>query len=139
MEDLLLSALFIGVPAIGLLAACALAWSGRWRTWAAKGPGPLIFTKRNYAPMHLGVAGVALLCIWPAILASLDRWENAETLWTVIIVVFVPIGIGMRWWWPAAVTPRWHKDWVRRGGLDETPLWGPAETVPAGAARKGWR
>lgn len=139
MEDIFLLALIIGLPALALLCAFGAAWAGRWRTWAVKEPGPFIFTKRNYAPMQLGIAGLALLCICPAILASLDRWEHAETLWTVLIVVFVPIGIGMRWWWPTAVTPKWHKDWVRRGGTDETPLWGPHETVPARAARKGWK
>ncbi|WP_372698988.1 hypothetical protein [Arthrobacter sp. JSM 101049] len=137
MEDLLLLALIIGLPAVALLIAFGCAWTGRWRTWAEKGPGPFIFTKRNYAPMHLGVAGLALLCIIPAVLASLDRWEHAEALWTVLIVVFAPIGIGMRWWWPSVATPRWHKDWVRRGGTDETPLWGPGESEPMGTEGMG--
>lgn len=139
MEDLLLSALILGIPALALLIPCGLAWSGRWRTWAAKPPGPFIFTRRNYDPMYLDVAGAALLCIWPAIFASLDGAEHAETLWTVLIVVFAPIGIGMRWWWPAAVTPRWHKDWVARGGSEGIPLWGQGERGPAWAARRGWR
>lgn len=121
---------------MALLAAFGLAWAGRWRSWAAKEPGPLIFTKRNYEPMHLGVAGLALLCIWPAILASLNRWEHADGLWRILVVIFVPIVIGMRWWWPTALTPKWHKEWVVRGGTSETPLWGPAESVPAGASRR---
>lgn len=138
MEDFLLSVLIFGLPALSMLTACGLAWSGRWRTWAPKPPGPFIFTRRNYDPMYLGVGGVAVLCIWPAVFASLARAEYAETLWTLLLVIFVPIVFGMRWWWPAAVTPRWHKEWVARGGTEETPLWGPGEQVPARAARKGW-
>ena len=49
------------------------AWSGAWRSWAIQGPGPLIFTKRNYAPLHFGVGALAILALGMAVYVSAER------------------------------------------------------------------
>ncbi|GAA4381910.1 hypothetical protein [Paeniglutamicibacter cryotolerans] len=139
VQELLIFLVVIALAALALAIPFFRAWTGAWRSWARQGPGPLVFTKRNYAPLQFGVAALAIVCLAPAIYASAERLESAGLIWNVLLVVFIPVGLGMRWWWPAALTPRWHKDWVGRGGLPETPLWGPNEEVPEAQARKGWR
>lgn len=112
------------------------AWNGSWRSWAIQGPGPLIFTKRNYAPLHFGVGALAILALGVAVYVSAERLALADTIWNIFLAIFIPSGIGIRWWWPAALTPRWHKEWVKRGGTPKTPLWDPGEEVPQAQARK---
>lgn len=99
----------------------------------------MIFTKRNYAPMHFGVGALAILCLVPVIYTSTERLAIADLLWNILMVVFIPVGLVIPWWWPAELTPRWHKEWVKRGGLPDTPLWGPDEVVPPSQARRGFR
>lgn len=136
--ELLIFLLIVIVSVVGLLVPCIMAWKGSWRTWAVQGPGPMIFTKRNYAPLHFGVGAFAIAAAAIAIYASVERLDSTDLIWDVVLIVFIPVGLVMPWWWPAVLTPRWHKEWVRRGGLPETPLWGPDEQVPEAAARKGW-
>lgn len=137
-QELLVFIAVIAVSATALAIPFFRAWTGAWRSWAVQGPGPLIFTKRNYAPLQFGVAALAIVALALAVYASAERLAVADLMWNVLMAVFIPVGLGIRWWWPVALTPRWHKEWVRRGGLPETPLWGPGEVVPPAQARKGW-
>jgi hypothetical protein len=142
MNDYLVMALLLGLPGLGALGAGVAAWSGRWRTWAPKPVAAFFFTKRNYLPLQVGLVGIVILCAAVPLTATLEHWENANTLWTVFAFVGAPLVIATRWWWPHGVTPRWHKEWIRRGGdIGDagTPLWGPHETVPENAARQGWK
>ncbi|PQZ92285.1 hypothetical protein CQ018_12335 [Arthrobacter sp. MYb227] len=137
--ELLVFTAVIVVSATALAIPFFRAWSGAWRSWAIQGPGPLIFTQRNYAPLHFGVAALAILGLAVAVYASAERLAFVDEIWNILLAVFIPVGLGIRWWWPVALTPRWHKEWVSRGGSPETPLWGPDEEVPQAQARKGWR
>lgn len=137
--ELLVFATVIVGSATALAIPFFRAWSGAWRSWASQGPGPMIFTTRNYAPLHFGVGALALLALGPAVYASAERLAFADGIWNVLMAVFIPAGLVIRWWWPAVLTPAWHKEWVRRGGTPETPLWGPEEEVPPAQARKGRR
>ena len=131
------SVIVVSVTALGI--PFIRAWRGTWRSWAVQGPGPLIYTKRNYAPLHFGVGALAILALGVAVYVSVERLAFTDQLWNYFLAVFVPVGLIIPWRWPRVLTPRWHKEWVRRGGLPETPLWGPDEEVPQAQARKGWR
>ncbi|MEE1621785.1 hypothetical protein ACQ3I4_09810 [Zafaria sp. Z1313] len=139
MNDYLVMFLLLGLPGLTALAIGVWAWSGRWRTWAPRPVAAFFFTRRNYLPLQAGAAGILILGAAVPLTATLERWDNADLLWTAYAFTAAPLAIASRWWWPAAVTPRWHKEWVRRGGTADTRLWGPQETVPQGAARQGWK
>lgn len=134
--ELLVFMAVIAASATALAIPFFRAWTGAWRSWALQGPGPLIFTKRNYAPLQFGVAALAIVALALVIYASAERLAFADALWNVLMAVFIPVGLGIRWWWPPALTPRWHKEWVKRGGLPETPLWGPDEEAQRARAHR---
>ncbi len=133
MNDYLVMALLFGVPGLGALAVGIMAWSGRWRSWAPRYVSIRASSSRNYEPLQVGLAGVMILLAMVPLTATLERWESAGLLWTVFAVFAVPVLVTARLWWPHRLTPRWHKDWIRRGGDRgnyQVPLWGPAEKTP---------
>jgi hypothetical protein len=86
-----------------------------------------------YGPLQVGLLGILTLLAMVPLTATLERWESAETLWTAFAVISVPAVVVARFWWPRWLTPRWHKDWLRRGGdigKYDVPLGGPAESPP---------
>lgn len=133
MNDYFVMALLVGIPGFGALAAGAAAWSGRWRAWAPDRVATRFYTKRNYVPLQLVPGGIACLAVMLPLTATLEHWESTGILWTAFVLVVAPGVIITRFWWPHSFTPRWHKDWIRRGGDlgdSKTPLWGPTEKAP---------
>jgi hypothetical protein len=130
MNDYFVMALLLGVPGLGAVGTGAVAWSGRWRSWALNYVSWRFHTKRNYLPLQAGFAGFIILCAMVPLTATLEHWEHAGNLWTAFALVAMTAAIVTRFWWPHWLTPRWHKDWIRRGGDKgryDVPLWGPDE------------
>lgn len=130
MNDNFVMALLLGVPGLGALWVGARAWTGRSRNWAPRYVSIRASSSRNYEPLQVGLLGILTLLAMVPLTATLARWDSAGTLWTVFAVVSVLTVVVARFWWPHWLTPRWHKDWIRRGGdigKYDVPLWGPDE------------
>jgi hypothetical protein len=110
----------IGLVLIGV---AVLAWSGRWRGWAPSPKAPFAGTTRNFVPFTLGLFGIAALFLGLASNVSAGVLPGDAAVWNVAVGVFAVLAAVSTQWWPAALTPGWYQDWVRRGGNEQTDPW----------------
>lgn len=112
--------LIIGLVLVGV---AALAWSGRWRGWAPSPKAPFAGTKRNFIPFTLGLFGATGLFLGLAWNVSAGALPGDPAVWNVAAGVFAVLAALSTQWWPASWTPGWYRDWVHRGGNEQTDPW----------------
>lgn len=103
--------------------AGVLAWSGRWRSWARpKNFGALTRVPTRYT-LGLAFLGPGIIFISLGILADLGIVPGSDGVYDVIGAALILVSLIGVFWWPAALTPRWYRDWLAWGGPLETDPW----------------
>ncbi|MDI3331611.1 MAG: hypothetical protein QJR09_12895 [Micrococcus sp.] len=111
------------IVGLALIGVAVLAWSGRWRGWAASPKAPFAMTTRNVIPFTLGLFGVAALFLGLSWNVAAGVVPGASAPWDIAAGVFAVLAWVSTLWWPAALTPSWYQDWVHRGGNEQTDPW----------------
>jgi uncharacterized membrane protein len=106
-----------------LLTFAVLAWTGIWREWARSPRVPLTATKTNVMPFTMGLLGLSVTFFGLALNISVGVLPGSAQAANVAGGVLAVLAWISTLWWPSAVTPAWHRDWVRRGGNDRTSPW----------------
>ncbi|MGM7669915.1 hypothetical protein [Microbacterium sp. A93] len=103
--------------------AGVLAWSGRWRSWARqKTYGMLTRVPTRYT-LGLAFLGPGIIFISLGIFADLGIIPGSDDVYDVIGAALIFVSLIGVFWWPAALTPRWYRDWLTWGGPQETDPW----------------
>ncbi|RZU63492.1 hypothetical protein EV380_3113 [Zhihengliuella halotolerans] len=137
---LALVVLFIVAISAPFFMIAGRAWSGRSRRWAVDRPEYGAFHRLNYLPLKAGAAGIWVLSFIPGAMARVSGSDAAEAIEFYTVFPVGMVLVAAKFWWPAALAPQWQKEWVARGGdvgAVDVPLWGPGETVPERAKKKG--
>ena len=111
------------LPTVSAMVPAWLAWTGRYRNWARQPNSVWSTTKYNYFPLYIGWVGITWSAIWVTIWVGyfIPEWE-ASLLSKGILLPFLVPPILLNFWFPRFLTPKWHQDWVARGGSWDTPL-----------------
>lgn len=111
------------VPALAGLVPGWLAWTGRYRNWARQPNSLWSTTRYNYFPLYMGWVAITWMVLWTSIWIDHFNpgWMSSVPGFTVLMP-FLAVTVLLNFWWPRALTPAWHQDWVGRGGTVDTPL-----------------
>ena len=114
-----------GLVAAGVLMVgqATLAWSGRWRSWAAALPLGMGVGNLNFFPFSAGLFGMALVFFGLSVNADVGFIPGSAQAFDSIGVAFAVVSVISMLWWPRRLAPGWHRDWVAWGGPDDTDLW----------------
>jgi hypothetical protein len=131
---------YIALPIVLLVcfAPFILAWTGRYRGFAV---APLPFyrlSKRNIFPFTLFCGGLLLVTMLAGAMIPGLSAEEAPALWNAFwVVIWAEIALVAvsLFTWPRFLAPPWYRDWLERGGTQETSVYSPEEHG-AGAARR---
>jgi hypothetical protein len=110
-----------------MAAQAVLAWSGTWRRWVLHLPPGFAVTRLNFFPFCMGLFGLGLVFIGLSINADAGTVPGPEGVYDGIGVLFFALSLVAFVWWPAALAPGWHRDWIRWAWLKGTD---PRETDP---------
>jgi uncharacterized membrane protein len=106
-----------------LLAFAVLAWTGVWREWARSPRVPMTATKTNFMPFSMGLLGLSVVFFGFALNISVGALPGSAQAANIAGGALAVLAWISTLWWPSAVTPAWHQDWVRRGGNSRTSPW----------------
>ncbi|WP_264667604.1 hypothetical protein [Arthrobacter sp. VKM Ac-2550] len=134
METVLVLAVFIVIGA-GFALAGVLAYTGRWRSWAASMRW-WEFGKRPRFGFFCLFVGIAVLVVPLSVV--IHEVIGVEAIAKAIVWLAIPAGalalmcfVGL----PGFLKPRWYKEWVARGAIQHE-VYPPAAPGAAGWLRK---
>lgn len=108
---------------------------GSWRSWVLAPAIPFQISARNTWPFMFAAASVAVAIALLSIPAEVMGWEQArETVWNFFFVPWAFVILSFIWW-PLWLSPRWYRDWAKRGGTRETNPWASPEIAAVHAAK----
>lgn len=120
-----------------LLVPIILVYAGRYRGFAQQ-PPPVthMFSSRNLWPFTAGAAGMVMVVILGGTFFNISA-AGTPVLWALfwgLIILFGLLAMVSLVTWPRFLAPRWYRDWLDRGGTQQTSVYSPEEHA-AGQAK----